>query len=231
MRKIVLYISLAFISAFASAHAEAAKDPQYGLPAAAVSVNLGTGYLLDESNYLVTSRPVIQTNLWIPLSADLSFDAWYSHQLYQPTELFAKRGDELDLGGAWQHAYGAYAVRISQAIYLIPGRNNDIVDSRIGVERMVGAFTPFVALENQKFMTQLDVLLLHVGARASIPLMSTSIDTSSEISFLSGGTRVWTEEVSTHVKIGAVPFRLYAHASTGNHHTGTNAVAGIGFDF
>ena len=132
-----------------------------------------TGYLLAESNFLVTNRPVIQTDIFVPTQSGFFADLWDSHQLYQPARLFSVPGDEVDLTGGWIGAVGPYLLKAQAAWWDIAGSHNNFGDAKATLSRSFGDWAPFISVEDQNILPRRkNFEYLHGGAEVGFQLFS-----------------------------------------------------------
>ncbi len=195
-----------------------------------VTTEILTGYLLAESNYLVTNRPVIQTDLFIPSDTGLFADIWDSHQLYQPGRMFGAHGDEVDLTGGWIGAFGGYQFRSQIAWWDIAGSRNNFGDAKATLRRPIGGFTPFVGVEDEFVIPRnKHIALVHAGSEAAFTLLRLPFQERFTVSWLDVGRVTVANVLSTRIALGAIATSPILRVSTDDRHHGTYATFGFGF--
>ena len=196
----------------------------------AVTTEILSGYLLPETNYLVTTRPVVQTDIFLPSGSGLFGDFWYSHQLYQPAKFFAARGDEVDLTGGWLGAIGAYLLKAQTAWWQIAGSGNNIADAKATLSRSFGDWAPFIGVEDEYFIAHdKHVAQLHVGTETGFRLLALPFQERISVTWLDTGRVTVADVLSVTVDAGGLILRPILRASTDDRRHGTYATFGLRF--
>lgn len=191
------------IAAITAAFCLALLPARTAAQTAIVTTEILTGYLLPESNYLVTDRPVIQTDIYVPTATGLFADIWNSHQLYDPTKLFGVPGDEVDLTGGWIGAIGPYLLRAQAAWWDIAGSGNNFGDAKATLSRSFGDWAPLVGVEDQLIIPRRKhAFYLHAGSDVGFRLFTLPFQERFVVSVESTGRVVFADVLYTQVDLG-----------------------------
>ena len=195
-----------------------------------VTTEILTGYLLAESNYLVTGRPVVQTDIFLPAENGLFADVWDSHQLRQPGKLFGARGDEVDLTGGWIGPVGDYQLRTQAAWWDIAGSGNNFADAKAALRRRIGMWTPFAGIEDELLIPRRKhIAFVHVGTEVAFTAFRLPIQERFTISWLDVGRVTIANVISTKIGFGTFAASPILRVSTDDRRHGTYATFGFGF--
>ncbi len=195
-----------------------------------VTTEILSGYLLAESNYLVTNRPVVQTDIFLPSPSGVFGDLWYSHQLYEPTKFFGARGDELDLTGGWLGAIGSYLLKAQGAWWQIAGPGNNFGDAKATLSRSLGEWAPFIGVEDQlQIPRDKHIAMVHGGTDVAFRLFAFPFQERITVSWLDVGRLTVADVISTTIEFGAVVARPILRVSTDDRQHGTFATFGLRF--
>ncbi|HEX5280866.1 MAG TPA: hypothetical protein VFW28_12380 [Micropepsaceae bacterium] len=198
--------------------------------AAVVTTEVLSGYLLPESNYLVTARPVIQTDIFLPSEIGLFADIWDSHQLSEPTKLFGVPGDEVDLTGGWIGAVGPYLLRAQVAWWDIAGSGNNFGDAKATLSRSFGDWAPLVGIEDQYIIPRRKhELYVHGGTEVAFRLFSVPVQERFTLSVESTGRVTFADAVSAVLNLGGIITRPILRLSADDQNRGPYATFGLRF--
>lgn len=199
---------------------------------AVVTTEILSGYLLAESNFLVTGRPVVQTDIFVPAEHGLFVDIWDSHQLQEPGKLFGTRGDEVDLTGGWAGPIGDYQLRTQAAWWDIAGSGNNFGDAKATLRRRIGRWTPFAGIEDELLIPRSKhVAFIHLGTEVAFTALALPVQERFTVSWLDVGRVTIANVISTKVDLGAFAASPILRVSTDDRHHGTFATFGFGFQF
>lgn len=197
---------------------------------ATVTTEILSGYLLPESNYLVTGRPVIQTDIFIPSPIGLFADIWDSHQLYDPTRLFNAKGDEVDLTGGWIGFIGPYLLRAQAAWWDIAGSANNFGDAKATLSRSFGDWAPLVGIEDQYIVPEKKHLLyVHGGTEVAFRLFALPFQERFTLSVESTGRLTFANALAAAVNLGGIVARPILRLSADDQNRGPYATFGFRF--
>ena len=189
-----------------------------------------SGYLLPESNDLVTNRPVIQTDIFALSASGIFGDLWYSHQLYQPTKFFAVPGDEVDLSGGWIGSVGPYLLKAEVAWWQIAGSGNNFGDAKATLSRSLGDWAPFIGIEDQLFIPrEKHIAIVHAGTDVAFRLFALPIQEHLSVSWFDAGRVTVADEIYTTADVRGVIVRPILRVSTDDRQGGAYAIFGLRF--
>ena len=195
-----------------------------------VTTEILSGYLLPESNYLVTNRPVIQTDIFALSASGIFGDLWYSHQLYQPTKFFAAPGDEVDLTGGWIGGFGPYLLKAQAAWWQIAGSGNNFADAKVTLSRNLGDWTPFAGIEDQLIIPRKKhIAMMHAGTDVAFKLFALPFQERLSVSWFDAGRVTVANVIYTTVDLGGVVARPILRLSTDDRQHGAYATFGLRF--
>lgn len=195
-----------------------------------VTSEILTGYLLTEANFLVTGRPVIQTDIFVPTASGIFGDIWDSHQLYEPTKLFGARGDEVDLTGGWTGAIGPWLLRAQGAWWDIAGSGNNFGDAKATLSRPFGAWAPFAGVEDEYVIPlQKHELYLHGGTEVAFRLFMLPFQERFTLSWENTGRMTFANVLYGVVDIGGLIVRPILRVSADDRNHGPYATFGLRF--
>jgi hypothetical protein len=196
-----------------------------------ITTEIDSGYLLAESNYLVTQRPVVQTDLYMPTANGLFGDLWYSHQLYTPTRLFGARGDEVDVTAGWDGTIGGeYQLRAAAAWWASAGSNNDFGDAKVTLRRPIGDWAPFIGIEDQLIVPRhKHIGIAHVGTDVVFGFFHMPVEEHLSISWFDGGRITIANILSVRASLGGIAMSPILRVSTDDRQRGTQATVGVRF--
>lgn len=198
--------------------------------AAVVTTEVLSGYLLPESNYLVTGRPVVQTDIFLPSEIGLFADIWDSHQLYEPTKLFGVPGDEVDLTGGWTGSVGPYLLRAQVAWWDIAGSGNNFGDAKATLSRSFGDWTPLVGVEDQYIIPRRKhALYVHGGTDVAFRLFTLPFQEHFVVSVESTGRLTFANALVTAVNLNGIIARPILRLSADDQKHGPYATFGVRF--
>lgn len=215
-------IATAFCFAFVPAHAAA--------QAVTVTAEILSGYLLPESNFLVTDRPVIQTDITVSNPIGLFADIWDSHQLYDPTKLFGAAGDEVDLTGGWIGAIGPWLLRAQAAWWDIAGIGNNFGDAKLTLQRSFGDWAPLASVEDQYIIPRKKhEFYVHGGTDVALRLFALTFQERFVFSLESTGRMTFADVLYTAVNLGGIVTRPILRVSADDQNHGPYATFGLRF--
>lgn len=218
------------IAAIAAAFCLALVPARALAQAATVTTEVLTGYLLPESNYLVTGRPVIQTDIFVPSAIGVFADIWNSHQLYEPTKLFGVPGDEVDLTGGWIGTFGPWLMRAQAAWWDIAGSRNNFGDAKATLSRSFGAWAPLAGIEDQYVIPEKKHLLyLHGGTDVAFRLFALSFQEHFVVSVESTGRVTFANALVMAVNLNGIIARPILRLSADDRNHGPYATFGLRF--
>jgi len=198
--------------------------------AATVTTEILSGYLLPESNYLVTGRPVIQTDIFVPSAIGLFADIWNSHQLYDPTKLFGAPGDEVDLTGGWIGAIGPYLLRAQAAWWDVAGSGNNFGDAKATLSRSFGDWAPLVGIEDQYIIPRRKhAFYVHAGTDVVFQLFTLPFQEHFVLSVESTGRVTVANALATALNLGGIIARPILRLSADDQNHGPYATFGFRF--
>jgi hypothetical protein len=207
-----------------------ALAPERAFAQAVVTTEFLSGYLLPESNFLVTDRPVIQTDIFMPSPIGLFADIWDSHQLYDPTKLFGARGDEVDLTGGWIGAIGPWLLRAQAAWWDIAGSGNNFGDAKATLSRSFGDWAPLVGLEDQYVIPrQKHEFYVHGGTDVVFRLFTLPFQERFTLSLESTGRITFANVLYTAVNLRGIVTRPILRVSADDQNRGPYATFGFRF--
>lgn len=216
--------------AIAAAFCLALLPAQAAAQAVTVTTEILSGYLLPESNYLVTGRPVIQTDIFVPTAIGLFADIWDSHQLYDPTKLFGAKGDEVDLTGGWIGTIGPYLLRAQAAWWDIAGSGNNFGDAKATLSRSFGDWGPLVGIEDQYIIPEKKHLLyVHGGTDVVFRLFTLPFQEHFVVSVESTGRLTFANALATALNLGGIIARPILRLSADDQNHGPYATFGFRF--
>lgn len=197
---------------------------------ATVTTEILSGYLLPESNYLVTDRPVIQTDIFVPTAIGVFADIWDSHQLYDPTKLFGAAGDEVDLTGGWVGVIGPWLLRAQAAWWDIAGSGNNFGDAKATLSRSFGDWAPLVGIEDQYIIPrQKHMIYIHGGTDLAFRLFTLPFQERFTLSVESTGRVTFADVLYTAVNLGGIIARPILRFSADDESHGPYATFGLRF--
>jgi len=218
----IAVMAAAFCVAFAPARAAA--------QAATVTTEILSGYLLPESNYLATGRPVIQTDIFVPSAIGVFADIWDSHQLYDPAKLFGARGDEVDLTGGWIDTAGPYLLRAQAAWWDIAGSGNNFADAKAILSRSFGDWAPLIGIEDQYVIPrQKHQIYVHGGTDVAFRLFTLPFQERFTLSVENTGRLTFADLLYTAVNLGGIVARPVLRISADGQNHGPYATFGLRF--
>lgn len=195
-----------------------------------VTTEILSGYLLPESNFLVTARPVVQTDIYVPGVLGLFADIWDSHQLYDPTKLFGAPGDEVDLTGGWIGAIGPWLVRAQAAWWDIAGSGNNFGDAKATLSRSFGDWAPLVGVEDQYIIPRRKhMVYVHGGSDVAFRLFTLRFQERFTLSVESTGRITFADALVTAVNLGGIIARPILRLSADDQNRGPYATFGLRF--
>jgi hypothetical protein len=216
-RPVLLAILLALISVNALAQAPV------------LTTEILSGYLLAESNYLVTGRPVVQTDIFLPSERGLFADIWDSHQLQQPGRLFGATGDEVDLTGGWNGPIGDYQLRAQVAWWDIASSGNNFGDAKLTLRRRFGNWTPLAGIEDELIIPRRKhIAFVHLGTEVAFTAFRLPVQERITVSWLDVGRVTIANVISTKITLGAIAVSPILRVSTDDRNHGTYATFGFG---
>lgn len=195
-----------------------------------VTTEILSGYLLPESNFLVTARPVVQTDIYVPGVLGLFADIWDSHQLYDPTKLFGAPGDEVDLTGGWIGAIGPWLLRAQAAWWDIAGSGNNFGDAKATLSRSFGDWAPLVGIEDQYIIPRRKhMVYVHGGSDVAFRLFTLPFQERFTLSVESTGRITFADVLVTAVNLGGIIARPILRLSADDKNRGPYATFGFRF--
>lgn len=195
-----------------------------------VTTEILSGYLLPESNFLVTGRPVVQTDIYVPSAVGLFADIWNSHQLYDPTKLFGFPGDEVDLTGGWAGTIGPWLLRAQAAWWDIAGSGNNFGDAKATLSRSSGDWAPLVGIEDQYIIPRRKhMVYVHGGSDVAFRLFALPFQERFTLSVESTGRITFADALVTTVNLGGVIARPILRLSADDQNHGPYATFGFRF--
>lgn len=195
-----------------------------------VTTEILSGYLLPESNFLVTARPVVQTDIYVPSVLGLFADIWDSHQLYDPTKLFGAPGDEVDLTGGWIGAIGPWLLRAQAAWWDIAGSGNNFGDAKATLSRSFGDWAPLVGVEDQYIIPRRKhMVYVHGGSDVAFRLFTLPFQERFTLSVESTGRITFADALVTAVNLGGIIARPILRLSADDQNRGPYATFGLRF--
>lgn len=195
-----------------------------------VTTEILSGYLLPESNFLVTARPVVQTDIYVPGVLGLFADIWDSHQLYDPTKLFGAPGDEVDLTGGWTGAIGPWLLRAQAAWWDIAGSGNNFGDAKATLSRSFGDWAPLVGVEDQYIIPRRKhMVYVHGGSDVAFRLFTLRFQERFTLSVESTGRITFADALVTAVNLGGIIARPILRLSADDQNRGPYATFGLRF--
>lgn len=204
--------------------------PARGFAQAVVTTEILSGYLLPESNYLVTGRPVIQTDIFVPTEPGFFADIWNSHQLYDPTKLFGAAGDEVDLTGGWIGTVGPYLLRAQAAWWDIAGSGNNFGDAKATLSRQFGDWMPIVGIEDQYIIARRKhEFYVHGGTDVAFQLFTLPFQERFTVSVESTGRITFADALITAVNLEGIIARPILRLSADDQSRGPYATFGLRF--
>lgn len=197
---------------------------------AVVTTEILSGYLLPESNFLVTGRPVVQTDIYVPSALGLFADIWNSHQLYDPTKLFGAPGDEVDLTGGWVGTIGPWLLRAQAAWWDIAGNGNNFGDAKLTLQRSFGDWAPLVGVEDQYIIPRRKhEFYVHGGTDVAFRLFTLLFQERFTLSVESTGRLTFADVLYTAVNLGGIIARPILRLSGDDERRGPYATFGLRF--
>lgn len=195
-----------------------------------VTTEILSGYLLPESNFLVTGRPVVQTDIYVPSALGLFADMWNSHQLYDPTKLFGVPGDEVDLTGGWVGTVGPWLLRAQAAWWDIAGSGNNFGDAKATLSRSFGDWAPLVGIEDQYIIPRRKhMVYVHGGSDVAFRLFTLPFQERFTLSLESTGRITFADALVTAVNLGGIIARPILRLSADDQNRGPYATFGFRF--
>ncbi|MDE2473814.1 MAG: hypothetical protein KGO48_02070 [Alphaproteobacteria bacterium] len=195
-----------------------------------VTTEILSGYLLPESNFLVTARPVVQTDIYVPGVLGLFADIWDSHQLYDPTKLFGAPGDEVDLTGGWIGAIGPWLLRAQAAWWDIAGSGNNFGDAKATLSRSFGDWAPLVGVEDQYIIPRRKhMVYVHGGSDVVFRLFTLPFQERFTLSVESTGRITFADALVTALNLGGIIARPILRLSADDQNRGPYATFGLRF--
>lgn len=195
-----------------------------------VTTEILSGYLLPESNFLVTGRPVVQTDIYVPSALGLFADMWNSHQLYDPTKLFGVPGDEVDLTGGWAGTIGPWLLRAQAAWWDIAGSGNNFGDAKATLSRSFGDWAPLVGVEDQYIIPRRKhMVYVHGGSDVAFRLFTLAFQERFTLSVESTGRITFADALVTAVNLGGIIARPILRLSADDQNRGPYATFGFRF--
>ena len=235
MRIRALFISASLLAFAAPVYAQAAdsESPQTVVSSGfvpVVTVELASGYLIQSPNYLVTDEPVIQTNVFVPLTDDLFVGLLHTTELSN-AGLFDKASDKIDVTFGGNIERGAYTLRARTSWYATPGSRNDIVLVEGGVSRAFAEWIGSVSIEFQNFGGGVDnAAILHMGASRVVPLFGQDFTLDAGVHQFDEGYRTYTGTITTYFEVNGVTLRPRIRFSAANEGD-SNITFGIAHTF